>query len=83
MLGARDALNYAAGSEVDVLVRPDDVMHDDDSMVCAEVIQKAFRGAEFLYTLRLPGGSRVYSLVPSHHDHAIGVDRVREGEAVG
>jgi iron(III) transport system ATP-binding protein len=72
VLATRDVLSYAAGSEVDVLVRPDDVMHDDDSMVCAEVVQKAFRGAEFLYTLRLPGGSRVYSLVPSHHDHAIG-----------
>jgi iron(III) transport system ATP-binding protein len=55
-----------------VLVRPDDVQHDDDSPFRAEVAQKAFRGASFLYTLQLPGGSRVLSLVPSHHDHAIG-----------
>jgi iron(III) transport system ATP-binding protein len=38
----------------------------------AEVVKKAFRGAEFLYTLRLSDGSEVVSLVPSHHNHAIG-----------
>jgi iron(III) transport system ATP-binding protein len=35
-------------------------------------LHKAFRGAAFLYTLQLPGGGRVLSLVPSHHNHAIG-----------
>jgi iron(III) transport system ATP-binding protein len=72
MLDAGEDLAYSPGTAVDVLVRPDDVLHDDASPVSAEVLQKAFRGAEFLYTLRLPGGSRVFSLVPSHHDHAIG-----------
>ena len=55
-----------------VLLRPDDVVHDDTSPVVAEVVAKAFRGAEFLYTLRLPSGRTVLSLVPSHHNHAIG-----------
>ena len=57
---------------VDVLIRPDDIVHDDDSLLMAEVEKKAFRGAEFLYTLKLPSGARALSLVPSHHDHAIG-----------
>ena len=57
---------------VDLLLRPDDVIHDDASTLRAEVCQRAFRGAEFLYTLRLPSGARVLSLVPSHHDHAVG-----------
>lgn len=57
---------------VDVLIRPDDIVHDDDSLLMAEVENKAFRGAEFLYTLKLPSGARALSLVPSHHDHAIG-----------
>ncbi len=57
---------------VDVLLRPDDIIHDDDSLLLAEVENKAFRGADFLYTLRLPSGQRALSLVPSHHDHAIG-----------
>lgn len=60
------------GCHVSVLLRPDDIVHDDASPTQAEVVSKAFRGAEFLYTLRLPSGVRVLSLVPSHHNHAIG-----------
>ena len=61
-----------AGTPVEVLLRPDDVLHDDDAPLRAEVVTKAFRGAEFLYTLQLPSGARVLSFVPSHHNHAIG-----------
>ncbi|HEX6016856.1 MAG TPA: ABC transporter ATP-binding protein, partial [Burkholderiaceae bacterium] len=61
-----------SGCQVDVLLRPDDVVHDDASAVTAQVLAKAFRGAEFLYTLQLPSGAKVLSLVPSHHNHAIG-----------
>ena len=57
---------------VSVLLRPDDVVHDDAAATQAEVVAKAFRGAEFLYTLKLPSGVRVLSLVPSHHNHDIG-----------
>ena len=57
---------------VDVLIRPDDIVHDDSSPLQAEVLHKAFRGAEILYSLRLESGGKVLSLVPSHHDHAIG-----------
>ncbi len=60
------------GCVVDVLVRPDDIVHDDASPVLATVLSKTFRGAEFLYTLQLSGGARVLSLVPSHHNHALG-----------
>jgi iron(III) transport system ATP-binding protein len=60
------------GQDVALLLRPDDVLHDDESTMKAEVVKKAFRGAEFLYTLRLDDGSQVLSLVPSHHNHAIG-----------
>lgn len=57
---------------VDVLLRPDDIVHDDQSPMQAEVAHKAFRGADILYTLRLDSGTRLLSLVPSHHNHAIG-----------
>jgi iron(III) transport system ATP-binding protein len=60
------------GCRVAVLLRPDDVVHDEGAPDRAEVVAKAFRGAEFLYTLRLPSGTQILSLVPSHHDHAIG-----------
>jgi iron(III) transport system ATP-binding protein len=57
---------------VDVLLRPDDIIHDDSSNLQAEVVHKAFRGADILYTLRLASGAKILSLVPSHHNHAIG-----------
>lgn len=60
------------GQTLQVLLRPDDVLHDDHSALQARVVKKAFRGAQFLYTLALPSGATVLSLVPSHHDHAIG-----------
>jgi iron(III) transport system ATP-binding protein len=61
-----------AGQPISLLLRPDDVVHDDASVLKAEVVKKTFRGAEFLYTLRLADGNQVLSLVPSHHNHAIG-----------
>jgi iron(III) transport system ATP-binding protein len=60
------------GTLVDLLLRPDDVIHDDDSTLRAEVVERAFRGAEFRYKLRLPSGATALSFVPSHHDHQIG-----------
>ena len=62
---------YADGL-CDVLLRADDIVHDDDSPVKAQILRKAFRGSEFLYTLRLQSGETVMAHVPSHHDHALG-----------
>src|SRR5690606_6347141 len=59
-------------AELEVLLRPDDVVHDDSAPIRAEVLHKAFRGAEILYTLRLQSGRKVLALVPSHHNHALG-----------
>jgi len=75
-LGAIGGCVDGTAHEVDVLLRPDDVVHDDASSQKAVVLARAFRGAEFLYTLALPSGQKVLALVPSHHDHAI-------GEAIG
>jgi iron(III) transport system ATP-binding protein len=60
------------GETLDVLLRPDDVVHDDAAPTQAEVVHKAFRGAEILYTLKLASGRKVLALVPSHHNHALG-----------
>ena len=56
----------------DVLLRADDIVHDDDAPVKARILRKAFRGSEFLYTLELASGQTVMAHVPSHHDHKIG-----------
>ncbi|MBA3773378.1 MAG: ABC transporter ATP-binding protein [Ramlibacter sp.] len=61
-----------SGGECDVLLRADDIVHDDLAPVKAEIMRKAFRGSEFLYTLRLASGETVLAHVPSHHDHKIG-----------
>jgi len=62
---------YEAGL-CDVLLRADDILHDDESPVKAQIVRKAFRGSEFLYTLRLASGETVMTHVPSHHNHAVG-----------
>jgi iron(III) transport system ATP-binding protein len=64
--------NIAIGQEIDVLVRADDIQHDDHSPMQAEVVRKTFRGADFLYSLKLQSGTEVLALVPSHHNHAVG-----------
>jgi len=60
------------GGLCDVLLRADDIVHDDNASVKAQIVRKAFRGSEFLYTLRLATGEAVVAHVPSHHDHALG-----------
>jgi iron(III) transport system ATP-binding protein len=62
---------YEAGL-CDVLLRADDIVHDDHAPVKAQIIRKAFRGSEFLYTLRLNSGETLMTHVPSHHNHAVG-----------
>jgi iron(III) transport system ATP-binding protein len=62
---------FEAG-QCEVLLRADDIVHDDDAPVKAQIVRKAFRGADFLYTLRLGSGETVMAHVPSHHDHKVG-----------
>jgi iron(III) transport system ATP-binding protein len=69
LLTTDDPLGFSEHTRVSVLIRPDDVIHDDDSPATAKVVEKAFRGSQFLYTLELGSGARILSLVPSHHAH--------------
>lgn len=59
-------------TDVDVLLRPDDVVHDDSSPFSAQVLDKDFKGEYFIYTLRLDSGDVVYAQVHSHHNHPVG-----------
>lgn len=61
-----------AGCPVKVLVRPDDVIHNDDSSLTARIIERNFRGSHYLYTLELESGEKILSMVHSHHKHALG-----------
>lgn len=60
------------GCEVDILIRPEDVIHEDHSPMRAQIAHKTFRGPNILYTLQLHNGNSVLALVPSHHRHQIG-----------
>jgi iron(III) transport system ATP-binding protein len=66
-----DRIDASPGSMVDVLIRPDDIVHDDASKESAIVVEKAFRGADFLYFLRMDSGVEVMCFAPSHHNHKI------------
>lgn len=66
------SLPCESGCEVDMLVRPEDVLHVEDSPVQATVLHKSFRGPNILYQLRLKSGEQCQALVSSHHDHFLG-----------
>ncbi|MGG2396519.1 ABC transporter ATP-binding protein [Pseudomonas sp. SH1-B] len=70
------AYTWAQGSAVDVLLRPDDIVPDEDSALKARIVGKTFLGAATLYRLQLPTGSQLESIFPSHADH-------RQGDEVG
>jgi len=72
LINGNRAYTWPKGTEVDVLIRPDDVVPDADAEMKATVMHKAFKGAEIMYTLKLPTGGKVLSLFPSHQDHDIG-----------
>lgn len=65
-------LTQPPGTIIDVLLRPDDVLHDDESPLKADIVGRSFRGAHFLYTLSLDSGQQVLCLAGSHHDHHVG-----------
>ena len=66
-----DTTSYKIGSSIDILIRPDDIIHDDDSTKSARVIEKNFHGSDFLYKLKLNSGENIFCYTPSHHDHAL------------
>jgi len=76
LLHGNRCCDQAVGEKVQILIRPDDLVPDEHGEIAAEVKDKAFKGAEILYTLELPTGTRLLSLFPSHHDHHLG-DTVR------
>ena len=60
------------GSKVKVLVRPDDIIHDDCSPRKAKILSRVFRGANNMYSIEMEDGTQLLSLVHSHHNHEVG-----------
>ncbi len=44
--------HYPKGSEVQLLLQPEDLEHDDKSNLKLEVVDRKFRGTNFIYTLK-------------------------------
>ena len=60
------------GTEVDVLLRPDDVVQGSDKDIEAVVLRRAFKGAEILYTLSVGQNLVLLALFPSHTNFSVG-----------
>jgi iron(III) transport system ATP-binding protein len=57
---------------VSVLVRPDDFVPGEVGPLRGLVLERRFRGAEYLYRVRLPEGAEVQCLAPSHFAFEVG-----------
>ena len=60
---------YPSGSNVKLLLQPEDLIHDDESKLKLEVIDRKFRGTNFIYTLSTKTGEHLPVFVHSHHIH--------------
>ena len=66
--------NYPEGANVQLLIQPEDLEHDDKSNLKLEVVDRKFRGTNFIYTLKTPSDTLIPVFVHSHHIHQHEVD---------
>ena len=61
--------NFPSGANVKLLLQPEDLIHDDQSKLKLEVVDRKFRGTNFVYTLKTEKGEQIPVFVHSHHIH--------------
>jgi iron(III) transport system ATP-binding protein len=61
--------HYPKGSNVKLLIQPEDLEHDDSSNLKLEVVDRQFRGTNFIYTLKTENNLSIPVFVHSHHIH--------------
>ena len=66
--------HYPKGSNVQLLLQPEDLEHDDKSNLKLEVVDRKFRGTNFIYTLKTLSKTLIPVFVHSHHIHQHEVD---------
>ena len=59
--------HYPKGSDVQLLLQPEDLEHDDNSNLKLEVVDRKFRGTNFIYTLKTLSNKLIPVLVNTHH----------------
>ena len=60
---------YPKGTSVKLLVQPEDLEHDDKSELQLKIIDRKFRGTNFIYTLKTKNNDLIPVFVHSHHIH--------------
>jgi iron(III) transport system ATP-binding protein len=61
--------NFPSGARVKLLLQPEDLIHDDQSKLKLDVVDRKFRGTNFIYTLKTNNGEHLPVFVHSHHIH--------------
>ena len=61
--------SFPIGSNVQLLIQPEDLHHDDQSNLKLEIVDRKFRGTSFIYTLKTASNSFIPVFVHSHHIH--------------
>ena len=65
---------FPIGSKVKLLIQPEDLQHDDKSNLKLHVVDRKFRGTNFIYTLRASSNTLIPVFVHSHHIHQHEID---------
>ena len=65
---------FPIGSKVKLLIQPEDLQPDDASNLKLEVVDRKFRGSNFIYTLKTLSNKLIPVFVHSHHIHQHEVD---------
>jgi len=65
------AYNWPKDTQVEILIRPDDVVYQPESKLTARVSSKIFAGTSTQYQLTLESGTTIDALFPSHQDFLI------------
>ena len=60
---------FPLGADVKLLIQPEDLEHDDKSNLQLEVVDRKFRGTNFIYTLKTLKNLLIPVFVHSHHIH--------------
>ncbi|MDO6592994.1 ABC transporter ATP-binding protein [Neptuniibacter sp. 1_MG-2023] len=69
-----EPLGYAPGTSVELLIRPDDIQHSEQSSLTGRIVSKWFRGSHYLYHVKLANGEVLPCITACHHDHDVGED---------
>ena len=67
--GCSNLNHFNEGNIVKLLIQPEDLQHDDESKLKLKIVDRKFRGTNFVYTLKTPDEELIPVLVESHHQH--------------